>query len=323
MNSSAAGSGLNQMNLPHHIAIDSDDRLYVADTNNGRVLLFNRAPAAGDGEYAALTLTSGLRAPRGVNVNLTTGDIWVADPVANAAIRYPDFNTLIATDNYSSNATLTDYAPLAIEEDNWGNVYVADDANRIVIYYPGLSVLNAANYWGVDTTPQYPLAPGLLAALWSTGNVGQFGTAAASAPAGVLPWPTQLNNIRILVNNVPAPIYYAGTDQINFEVPSAAPQSGTTDVQVLEASTGRVLGDTTVVMSAVSPGIFTQNSSGSGAGAIANGDGTLNTSTNHLQRGSVDTLHAKCLYRRRAHSGATGEYQLFRARPHTGGRMAD
>jgi DNA-binding beta-propeller fold protein YncE len=97
MNSSSPGNGLNQMFGPHHIAVDSDDRLYVADTFNGRVLIFNRAPAAGNGAYAALTLTSGLRAPRGVNVNLATGDIWVADPGAGAAYRYPDFNNLIGS----------------------------------------------------------------------------------------------------------------------------------------------------------------------------------------------------------------------------------
>jgi uncharacterized protein (TIGR03437 family) len=279
------------MSYPHHIAVDSDDRLYVADTNNGRILIFNRAPASGSGAYAALTLTAGLSKPRGVNVNLATGDIWVADPLANAAIRYPDFNNLIGTGNYSSNATLSDFEPLAITEDNWGNVYLADNANRVVIYYPGLSVLNAANYWGLDTTPQFYMAPGVLAALWSTGNSGQFGTASASAPAGVLPLPNQLNGVQVMVNNTPAPLFYAGTDQINFEFPSNAPQSGGADVQVIEAATGRVLGDTSVAMNAVSPGIFTQTATGSGTGAIANQDGTTNTSANPAVAGSIVTIY--------------------------------
>ena len=151
MTSNGPGSGLNQMNFPHHIAVDSDDRLYVADTDNGRVLIFNRAPAASSGPYAALTLTSGLTGPRGMDVNLATGDIWVADPVADAAVRFPNFNNLIGSGNYNPNATLMDFQPLALAEDNWGNLFLADNANRVGIYYPGLAVLNAANYWGLNT----------------------------------------------------------------------------------------------------------------------------------------------------------------------------
>ncbi len=293
MNSSGAGGGLNQMNAPHHIAVDSDERLYVADSGNGRVTIFNRSSQAGNGTYAAVALTSGLSIPRGVDVNLTTGDIWVADAGAGTALRYPSFNKLIGTGNYSPNATLTDFSgPLAVAEDNWGNIFLADDTNRVVIYYPGLGVLNAANFWGINSTPiAFPMAPGMIAALWSTGNVGQFGKQSATAPPGVFPWPKQLNGVQVLVNNIPAPVYYAGTDQINFQIPSAAPQSGTADVQVLETATGRVLGVTTIAMFSVSPGVFTQTGTGSGAGAIQNQDGSLNTSSNPAAAGSIVTIY--------------------------------
>ena len=289
MNSSAPGTGLNQMYQPHHIAIDVDDRLYVADTGNGRVLIFNRAPEAGNGAYSALTLTSGLKAPRGVNVNQTTGDIWVADPGVNEAVRYPNFNNLLGSGSYTPNAALSDFEPLAITEDNFGNVYVADNANRVLIYYPGLSAVNAANYWGLNTTPEFPLAPGLIAALYSTGQTGQFGGSTVSAPS--IPLPTQLNGVEVMVNNTPAPLFFASPGQINFEVPSNAPTSGTADIQVIQVATGLVLGDTTVVMNAVSPGIFTQTASGSGDGVIANQDGTLNTSKNPANAGSIVTIY--------------------------------
>lgn len=289
MNSSSSGSGLNQLNYPHHIAIDTDERLYVADANNSRISIFNRVSAASNGAYAALTLMSGLSSPRGVDVNQITGDIWVADPYANSAIRYPNFNNLIGTSNYTPNAKLSDYAPLAVAEDNYGNVFLADDANRVVIYYPGLSVVNAANYWGLDTTPQLLMAPGVIAALYSTGNTGQFGATQSSATA--IPLPPSLNGIQVLVNNTPAPLFYAGPNQINFEFPGNAPQSGGADVQVLETATGRVLGDTSVGMYNVSPGIFTQNATGSGAGIIANRDGSLNTPTNPAAAGSIVTIY--------------------------------
>ncbi len=289
MLSSGTGSGLNAMNHPHHIAVDSDDRLYVADTLNGRVLIFNRAPAAGNGAFAALQLTSGLHSPQGVDVNLATGDIWVADPGSNAAFRFPDFNNLIGSGTLAPNATLSDVAPLAVAEDNWGNLFLADDTNRVLIYYPGLSALNAANYLGLATTPQFPLAPGVITALYSTGATGQFGTTSASATS--IPLPFELNGVKVLVNNTPAALFYAGTDQINFQVPGSAPQSGTADLQVIETASGRVLGDTTIVMSTVSPGIFTQTATGIGDGIIANQDGTLNTSKNPANAGSVVTIY--------------------------------
>ena len=289
MTSTGAGAGLNQMNAPHHIAIDSDDRLYVADTGNGRVLIFNRAPEASNGAYAALTLTSGLTAPRGVNVNQATGDIWVADGAASAAVRYPNFNNLIGSGSYTPNAKLSDFEPLAVSEDNFGNVYIADNANRLLIYYPGMSALNAANYWGLATTPQFPLAPGTITALFTTGAFNEFG--AATTSASTVPLPTQLNGLQVLVNNTPAPLFFAGPNQINFVVPSSAPTSGTADVQVVQLATGLVLGDTSVVMNAVSPGIFTQNATGSGDGVIANQDGTLNTSRNPAPAGSIITIY--------------------------------
>ncbi len=53
-NSDGRGSGAGQFSAPHHISVDTDDRLYVADTGNGRVAIYNHAP------------TSPARRPRGL-----------------------------------------------------------------------------------------------------------------------------------------------------------------------------------------------------------------------------------------------------------------
>jgi uncharacterized protein (TIGR03437 family) len=107
----------------------------------------------------------------------------------------------------------------------------------------------------------------------------------------VLPLPKQLNGIQVLVNGTAAALFYAGTDQINFEVPVGAPSGGTADLQVIEVATGRVLGNSTIAMYTVSPGVFTQTGTGIGDGSIANQDGTLNTSKNPAAAGSVVTLY--------------------------------
>jgi len=285
-NSAGAGSAMNQLSSPHHIATDSDDRLYVADTGNGRVMIFDHAPNAAAFPQAAYALTAGLSSPRGMYVDNVNGDIWVADAggtgSAGAAIRYPAYNALEAN-GFQPNATLSEYSPRAITEDAWGNVFIADAANRVVIHYPGLASLNAANFLAPNA-----LAPGMIAALYSTGNSKQFGTTSQSAAA--LPLPTQLNNVQVLFNNAPVPLFYAGTDQINYQVPNLAPQSGTADVQVIEVSTGRVLGDSTVSMNPAVPGLFTQAGNGGGAAAALNDDGTLNSQSNPAIAGHYISL---------------------------------
>ena len=264
-----SGTGTNQFNAPRHIATDEDDHLYVADSNNGRVLIFDHAPTDASGSFAAITLTTGLQRPVGMHVGTVTGDIWVTDVGVNSAIRFPKFNSLAAT-NFSSNLTLSGFAPRALTEDAWGNVFIADSGSRVVIHYPGLSALNAANYMNPNR-----LAPGMIAALYSTGNFHQFGTQPQSATA--IPLPKELNGLQVLFNNAAVPLFFAGTDQINFQVPNRAPTSGTADLLVLESATGRLLGATTVSMATAQPGIFTQDANGSGTAVAANEDGKLNT----------------------------------------------
>ena len=281
--SSSPGNGLNQMNAPRHISTDGDDRLYVADSANGRVLIFNDAPAATPNSFAAVPLTIGLSSPRGVYVNAPTGDIWVSDAGNGQSIRYPQFVLLAAT-GFVPNATIQNVAPpLHGIEDQWGNLFVADIANRVTVFYPGLAPINAANFL-------YPnvLAPGMISALYSQGNQNQFGGQAAQATS--LPLPNTLNGIQVLLNNVPVPLFYADPNQINFQVPMGIAQSGTTDLQVLEVSTGRLLGDTTVGLTPVNPGLFTQAGNGIGAAAALNQDNTLNTQTNPAVQGSVIQL---------------------------------
>jgi uncharacterized protein (TIGR03437 family) len=281
-NSSAAGSGGGQLNSPHHLGVDSDDRLYVADSGNSRIAIWDHAPTAVLAQPAAQFLTTGLTGPSGLYVNDVNGDIWVGDPASGEAIRYPAFNALEAN-NYAPNAVLMDGgSPRALAEDTWGNLFLADAVNRVLIYYPGLGAINAASFLGQNFA-----APGMIAAVFSEGNTGQFGGQATPAPANILPLPKTLNGIQVLFNGSPVPLFYADPNQINFEMPIGAPQTGTADLQVIEAATGRVLGDTTVGMVASDPGVFTQSGDGIGDAAAVNQDGTINSSSNPAIAGQV------------------------------------
>jgi uncharacterized protein (TIGR03437 family) len=282
-NSSGSGSGPGQLNFPHHISIDTDDRLYVADTGNSRVSIFNHGPTSPPGTPAAYFLTQNLQSPRGVYVSPVSLQIWVADPGAGGAIRYPAFSQLIGV-NGAPNASLSDARPLAVVEDAWGNVYLPDGINRVTVFYPALAPINAANF----LTPGL-LAPGMIAAMFSYGYSNQFGGQATQS--STLPLPETLNGVQVLFNGSPVPLFYADANQINFQVPIGAPQSGTASMQVVDVASGRLLGDTTVVMNAAVPGIFTQAGDGIGASIAINQDNTLNTQTNPAVQGSIITIY--------------------------------
>ncbi len=282
--SSGAGSGAAQFNAPHHIATDSDDRLYVADAGNSRISIFNHSPTAPPGSAAALFLTDKLGSPRGIFVNPVNGDIWVADEASGKAVRYPGFQQLIAVGT-ASNATLNDAArPVAVAEDGWGNLFVADGASRVVTFYPTLASINAANFLS-----QNVLAPGMIAAMFSLGNYDQFGGQGTSA--AMLPLPKTLNGVQVLFNGASVPLFYAGPNQVNFQVPMAAPQTGTADIQVLEAATGRLMGDGLVQMQPTVPGLFTQTGDGVGTAAALNQDNTVNSQNNPAKQGTVIQLY--------------------------------
>ena len=93
-----------------------------------------------------ILLTTGLQYPAGIYVSAATGEIWVADAGNRNAIRFTSFDQLVAQ-NGQPNATIqTPVGLRAVVEDGWGNLFLADTANRITIYYPGLGVVNNASY---------------------------------------------------------------------------------------------------------------------------------------------------------------------------------
>jgi uncharacterized protein (TIGR03437 family) len=282
----ASGNGLANLNTPQHVASDTSGRVYVADSGNGRVLVFDdphstRTTATGStGIYAI----GGLNAPQGVYVSPATGEIWVTNTRNSTVVKYPEFSTLILSGGSTAGvygATFT----LAVTQDQFGDLVVADASNRVSLYFPApQKVVNAANYL---TT--HPLAPQTYAAIFAQGN--QFGTDTANHPGNDLP--TTLADIQVLLDGSPAPLWYVSPSQINFYVPNGAPGGGTADLQVVKASTGQVYAASTVQMRSVSPGIFSIDTAGKvRRAAVINQDGTINDPSNPATRGSIISIYA-------------------------------
>lgn len=279
----------NRMNSPRGIAVDSSARLYVCDAGNNRILIYDAASSKGpaDDPNPAPPGLTGLRAPYWIEVSLATGEIWVTDTgnTSNSrVVRYRSFEQL-PVDNYQPNAAVRANVPLAAALDGFGNLFVAEAANRVAIYYPAVVAVNAANYVASSTRA---LSPGVIATLYPQTKGGTL--APEEKWPTELPWlPKTLGDVQLLFNDSPAPLYYVGPGQVNFVVPMSAPISGTADLVLQRASTGQVLAAGLMQMGEASPALLTAGS-GSGQVAALNQDNTVNSPTNAAARGEVIQL---------------------------------
>jgi uncharacterized protein (TIGR03437 family) len=305
-----SGSDNNRFNTPRQISIDTDDRLYVADTGNNRVQIFGRISQLGSDPSAVLTLRTGLNAPRGVTVSPKTGEVWVSDTGNGRLLRYQRFDVLFAIGDSAdyqitpdrASGTITN-APLGTALDQFNNLYVGELVNRVTMYFPKVSACNGASF--ISRT----LTPGLIATASTVPDRACGGedlvyaftdkTRSFDSLPNPIPMPVALEDIQVLFNGQPVPLYFISPFQINFLVPNGAPSSGNVELQVIQPSTGRIIGVTQVPMAPASPGLFTttfeQGTSATPAFrqiAAINEDGTINSKANPAIRGKFVSLYA-------------------------------
>lgn len=281
-------SNSSRPNGPHGIATDLDDKLYVADTGNSRILIYRNIPTAGNDPQPSQVINTGLsgdglNAPHAVFVNKKTSEIFVADTLDNRVLRYPDINQLLLNGG-AANASIPSALPLAISLDLFGNPIVAEGANRVSFFFPRVLVVNAANYF-----PR--IAPGMLATLFPTTS-SAFGTDTASFDAlpNPLPIPTTLGDVQVTVAGVSAPVLYASPGQVNFQVPMGT-QLGNQEITIVRASTGQVLASGLYNIEPASPALFTLSGTGNGQVAATDEAGKINSGTNPIKAGHVVTLY--------------------------------
>ena len=293
--SSGSGNTDASLDAPHHIAADTDTRLYVTDSANNRVPIFDAVPNnPASGAHASLILPN-LASPQGIYVNPATDEIWITNTNSNTAAiqKYPRFETLQFSPA-SLGSVQAAYNPLAVVQDQYGDVMVADASNRVGFYFPGLQGIN-----GVNFLPSRSLAPGVLASLCSPGSNCNGGAAYFGANTALntdlpnpYPLPTTLGDVQVMFNGQAAPLYFVSPAQINFVAPNSAPTSGTADVTVVQQSTGRVYAAGPVAMNTVSPAIFAGFTGAMRQAAVLNQDNSINSATNAAARGSVITIYA-------------------------------
>ena len=104
--------------------------------------------------------------------------------------------------------------------------------------------------------------------------------------------PTTMGGVQVLVNNYPAALLYASATQISAIVPYEinAPVF-LENVSLLVRYSGQSSNGILVEQASAAPGLFTADSSGSGPGAILNGDLTLNSRNNPAKPGDPVVLY--------------------------------
>jgi uncharacterized protein (TIGR03437 family) len=305
------GSDSASLNGPRHVATDTNGQIYVADAGNNRVQIFpdpNNPNTPLRGATSLISITDNLTSPHGVYVSPSTGEVWVTD-TGNSS---PRAKRYVRFDQLALNGTATTIIPaafptLAVAQDQFGDLFLADYSHRIAIYFPGLQALNWGNQLvtralapgvvGIICAPNSNVVNGVAGVEGCKSGATAFGNTQETQTPG-FPLSTTLGDTQVFFNGQATPLYYASSSQINFVVPMGknagdVPTSGTADLQVIRASTGQVLAAGSVPMSPASPGIGQLNYTGSNRqAAVLNSDNSVNSSTNATARGSVIQIFA-------------------------------
>ena len=291
----ALGTELNRFNVPKGIATDAQDRLYVAEIQpggQGRILIFSEANAPGTvANVPARQNIDRVGNPQSILVNKDTGDIWIAftqnvDGRGTRVTRIPSFEQISLTGVINAEDEVAAAFPLGITLDRFGNLVVADSLNRISLYYPRMTLRNAAN------ADRPTLAPYTYASIFGAPNAYGEITRTFDQEPNPIPMPTTVADVQVSFADRLAPIQFVSPAQINFIVPREAPTLGRADVLVFRASTGQILGAGVAQMDTVSPAVFAVGAGGRGQIAALNQDNSINSAQNPAQRGSIVTLFA-------------------------------
>jgi hypothetical protein len=148
--------------------------------------------------------------------------------------------------------------------------------SAIYLAAPASSAVSISAITNAASGSTASVAPGEIVTLYGAG-LGPASLAYFQFGANNL-MPTQLAGVRVLFNGNPAPLIYASNGQVSAIVPFAVDGQSTAQIEV--ENNGAISSSVIVPITNTLPALFSANSSGSGQGAIQNGDGSYNRASN-------------------------------------------
>jgi streptogramin lyase len=142
------GTDLGKLNVPEGIAADPSDNLYICDTANNRIQLWNSEgkPLRSIGSFgtsATWRNAPQFNHPGGVLV-LPSGQVFVAD-TQNHRVVVVDSNDLVMTSWGSQGVAEGQFnQPRDIKRDQYGNIWVLDSGNSRVQNFSNMGTFNFA-----------------------------------------------------------------------------------------------------------------------------------------------------------------------------------
>jgi uncharacterized protein (TIGR03437 family) len=269
-----------QLNGPKGVAVDSAGNLYIADSGNNRIRVLT--PVGFSCTYSVSPIA--LQAPASGG-NLTPVSIQTTASCPWAVSGLPSWITVSGASSGTGSATVT----LVVAPNSGAalsaTISVAGVPVAVTEAAAGLPPLPTIK--GVTNAASYAtgaVSPGELVTLFGTA-IGPAAAASATTDPATGKLATTIGGVQVLFNGTAAPMIYASGTQVSAVVPyEMAPVVSPSVWIKYSGQTSNVFQVTTAT---TAPGLFTQNASGSGPGAILNQDNSVNGQGNGAPRGSI------------------------------------
>jgi uncharacterized protein (TIGR03437 family) len=267
-----------ELEVPEDIAVDSAGKVYIADGQNGNIRVltppsctYSVSPTALQFPASGGSLT--------VSVQSAASCPWAVSGV-------PGWITVSAASSGADSASLS----LAVGPNNTGvplsaiivvagvSVAVTQPAPATVPLPPIQAVVNAASYVGGA------VSPGEMVTIFGT-VIGPPTAAYATVDPSTGKLATTIGGVQVLFSGTPAPMIYASSTQVSAVVPYEIASVANPSVRI--SYEGQTSDAYQLSLAASAPGLFSQNASGGGQGAILNQDSTLNWMRNLAAPGSI------------------------------------